>query len=89
MFTAVVIFLSKYFSSAKENKKSENIDIRIEGMSVNKAKNVMYFLFDLYPSTSISVLIDFLIFIKKMIKKNNNKNIFEINKYCRFVLLSL
>jgi hypothetical protein len=34
----VVTFLSKYFSRAKENKKSENIDINTEGIKVNNAK---------------------------------------------------
>ena len=43
----VVIFLSKYFSRAKENKKSEKIEINIDGINVNKAKKVIYFLFDL------------------------------------------
>ena len=46
MLTAVVIFLSKYFSKAKENKKREKIDISIDGIKVNKAKKVIYFLFD-------------------------------------------
>ena len=64
MFTAVVIFLSKYFSKANENKNNEKIEINIDGIKVNKAKNVIYFLFDFEPSTSISFLIDFLISIK-------------------------
>ena len=29
---------AKYFSKAKENKNSEKIDIRTEGISVNKEK---------------------------------------------------
>ena len=41
----------------------------------------MYFLLEVNPSLSISVLIDF--FISKKTKKNNktNKEIFKINKY--------
>jgi hypothetical protein len=38
LLTTVVTFLSKYFSRAKENKKSEKIEIRIDGISVNKEK---------------------------------------------------
>jgi hypothetical protein len=30
--------LSKYFSSAKENKNNENIEINKEGIKVNNAK---------------------------------------------------
>ena len=36
LLTAVVTFLSKYFSNAKENKKSENIAINIDGNNVDK-----------------------------------------------------
>ena len=44
LLTAVVIFLSKYFSKAKENKKSENIAINIDGNNVDKEKksNISY-----------------------------------------------
>ena len=34
LFTAVVIFLSKYFSNANENKKREKIEINIDGIKV-------------------------------------------------------
>ena len=40
-------------------------------MSVNKEKKVIYFLFDLDPSTSMSFFIDFFISIK--IKKKKKK----------------
>ena len=69
MLTAVVIFLSKYFSRAKENKKREKIDMSIDGIKVNKAKKVIYFLFDFEPFTSISFLIDFLFQEKQKQKK--------------------
>ena len=84
MFTTVVTFLSKYFSNANENKKSEKIEIKIDGINVNNEKYVMYFLLDNKPSLSISFLIDFFISLK--INKNNkkSKNIFKINKYCKF-----
>ena len=39
MLTAVVIFLSKYFSRAKENKKREKIDISIDGIVGNLIEN--------------------------------------------------
>ena len=67
----MVTFLSKYFSKAKENKKSENIEINNDGIKVNKPKYVIYFLFDFKPSLSISFLIALLISIK--IKKKTIK----------------
>ena len=57
----MVTFLSKYFSSANENRNKEKIDINNEGIKVNNAKYVIYFLFDLSPSLSISFLIVFFI----------------------------
>ena len=47
LLTAVVTFLSKYFSNAKENKKSENIAINIDGNNVDKEKKVTYLIFAL------------------------------------------
>ena len=41
MLTTVVTFLSKYFSSAKENKKSENIEISTDEKSLRSL--------DIYP----------------------------------------
>ena len=64
MFTAVVIFLSKYFSKAKENKNNEKTEIKIEGIKVNKEKNAIYFLLALEPVTFISFLSEFLTSIK-------------------------
>ena len=81
MLTAVVIFLSKYFSKANEKRNNEKIDINIEGINVNSAKNVIYFLFDFDPLTSISVLIVFFNSKKINIKKNINNNILAISKY--------
>jgi hypothetical protein len=80
-----VILLSKYFSSANENKKSEKIEINIDGINVNRAKKVIYFLFDFDPSTSISFLMVFFISKKTKRKKNKSKTTFVINKYCRFL----
>ena len=62
--TAVVIFLSKYLSRAKDNKNSENTEISKEGIKVNKAKKVIYFLFALDPLTLTSILRDFRTSIK-------------------------
>jgi len=44
LFTAVVIFLSKYFSNAKENKNNENIEIKRDGIKVKSEKKIIYFL---------------------------------------------
>ena len=71
MLTTVVTFLSKYFSNANEKRNNENIDIKIDGIRVNKEKYVIYLLFDVRPSLSISFFIDFLISIK--INTNNKK----------------
>ena len=56
LFTAVVTFLSKYLSRAEVNINNENNEINIEGIKVNKAKKVMYFLFALEPLISMSIL---------------------------------
>ena len=77
-------FLSKYFSRAKENKKSEKIEIRTDGIKVNKPKYVIYFLFDFNPSLSISFLIALLISIKIKIKSATKRTIFRTNKICKF-----
>ena len=55
---------------------------------MNKAKYVIYFLFDLSPSLSISFRIVFLISRKIKIKRSESKTIFKINKYCKFWLES-
>ena len=88
MSTAVVIFLSKYFSTAKENRKREKADISIDGISVNNEKKAIYFLLALDPSTTISLFIEFL-----TSKKINRKNILNLRNYLtrnkiNFVVLS-
>ena len=55
--TTVVTFLSKYFSKAKEKRNKEKIEIKTEGIRVNKENTVIYFLLDFKPPLSISVLI--------------------------------
>ena len=77
MLTAVVILVSKYFSSANENKNKEKTDIKIDGIKVNKEKKVIYFLFALEPSIGISFLIEFLISKKIIEKKTSNNKMFE------------
>ena len=84
MLTTVVTFLSKYFSKAKENKKSENIEIKTDGIKVNKPKYVIYFLFDFKPSLSISFLIALLISIKIKTKSATKRIIFRTNNICKF-----
>ena len=87
--TAVVIFLSKYFSTAKENRKREKADISIDGISVNNEKKAIYFLLALDPSTTISLFIEFLT-SRKINKKNIiNKTILDNKRYCKFSSLSL
>ena len=77
--------MSKYFSKAKENKNNENIEINSDGINVNKAKYVIYFLFDFKPSRSISFFIVFLISKNIKIKSKNKSIMFNINKYCKFL----
>jgi len=77
--------LSKYFSKAKENKKSENIEINTYGIKVNKPNYVMYFLFDFKPSLSMSFLIALLISIKIKIKSKSKSDALIISKYCKFL----
>ena len=59
----------------------KKMEIRIDGINVNNAKQVIYFLFEVKPSLSISFLID--LFISNKVKANSkiNKKIFKINKY--------
>ena len=49
----------------------------------------MYFLFDVKPSLSISVLIDFLISLKINTNSNKSKQIFKTNKFCKLFSFSL
>ena len=64
MFTAVVIFWSKYLSRANEKINNEKTEIKIEGISVNKEKNIMYFLLAIEPLTLIFDLIELEISLK-------------------------
>ena len=67
-----MIFLSKYFSKAKENRNNEKIEISNDGINVNNEKKIIYFLFAIEPLTLILFLIEFLISIK-IIRKNISK----------------
>ena len=84
MFTAVVILLSKYFSSAKENKNSENTEINNDGIKVNNEKKIIYFLLAIEPLTFMLFLIEFLVSTKIIIKKARSKNTFANSKYFKF-----
>ena len=89
MLTTVVIFLSKYFSRAKENKNIEKTEINIAGINVNNEKNAIYFLLAFDPSILISSFNAFLISIN-MIKKNiSNKIMLLMSNVCRLNSLSL
>ena len=80
----MVTFLSKYFSKAKEKRNKEKIEIKIDGIRVNREKYVIYFLLEFKPSLSISFLIEFLTSTKININSETSKKIFKINKYCKF-----
>tara|TARA_B100000989_G_C19466250_1_gene438434 strand:- start:155 stop:508 length:354 start_codon:yes stop_codon:yes gene_type:complete len=81
--------LSKYFSNANEKRNNENTDISIDGISVNREKKVIYFLFALDPSKTISLFIEFLTSIK-IIKKNIIKSkILDSKRYCKFLSFNL
>ena len=81
--------MSKYFSKANEKRNNENTDINIDGISVNNEKKVIYFLFALDPSKTISLLIEFLTSIK-IIKKNiTNSKILDSKRYCKFLSFNL
>ena len=81
--------MSKYFSKAKEKRNKENIEIKTEGIKVNKANTVIYFLLDFKPSLSISVFIALLISKKINTKSEVKSNILIIKRYCKFVSVSL
>ena len=85
----MVIFLSKYFSTANEKRKREKAEISIEGIRVNNEKKAIYFLLALDPSTTISLFIEFLT-SKKINRKNMiNKTMLDNKRYCKFWSLSL
>ena len=71
--TAVVIFLSKYFSRAKEKINKENIDMSNEGIKVKRPNDKIYFLFATEPLTFMLFFIEFLISMKIKIKKKIKK----------------
>ena len=48
-----MIFLSKYFSKAKENRNNEKIEISNDGINVNNEKKIIYFLLATEPLTLI------------------------------------
>ena len=76
----MVIFLSKYFSKAKENKNNEKTEIKIDGINVNNEKNIIYFLLVVEPLIFMSSLSEFLTSIKIIIKKIKSNATFNINK---------
>tara|TARA_B100001029_G_scaffold106623_1_gene88007 strand:- start:175 stop:528 length:354 start_codon:yes stop_codon:yes gene_type:complete len=76
--------LSKYFSRAKENKNSEKIDIKSDGIKVNNEKKIIYFLLAIEPRTLMLFLIEFFVSRKIIIKNANNKKMFAISKNFKF-----
>ena len=89
MLTTVVIFLSKYFSKAKENKNNEKTEINTAGINVNKEKNAIYFLLAFDPFILISSFNAFLISINMMKKNISNKIMLLRSNVCRLNSLSL
>tara|TARA_B100001029_G_C15007981_1_gene422352 strand:- start:191 stop:412 length:222 start_codon:yes stop_codon:yes gene_type:complete len=72
--------LSKYFSSAKENKNKEKIEINKDGINVNNEKKTIYFLFATEPLILIFLFIEFEISLNIIIKKTSNKAMFNNSK---------
>ena len=81
--------LSRYFSKANENKKSEKAAIKTDGINVKREKNAIYFLLAFDPLTFMSFFNEFLISLKVTRKKNSNKTIFAIKRFCRFYCVNL
>ena len=59
MFTTVVTFLSKYFSRANENKKSEKIEIKIDGIKVFQLIETLKGLSEVQLSRVITEILNF------------------------------
>tara|TARA_B100001121_G_C18634023_1_gene595764 strand:+ start:52 stop:285 length:234 start_codon:yes stop_codon:yes gene_type:complete len=76
LFTAVVIFWSKYLSNANEKINNENTDIKIDGIKVNNEKKTIYFLLAIEPLTLIFDFIELEISLKISIKNKIKKIIF-------------
>ena len=76
--------LSKYFSSANENKNKENTEINKDGIKVNKEKNIMYFLFATEPLTLILFFKEFFVSRNIIIKNASNKKILANSRNFRF-----
>ena len=68
----------------KEIKKIKKLIY--DGIKVNNAKKVIYFLFALEPLTSTSTFNELLTSLKIIIKKNNNKTIFPIKRYLKILI---
>ena len=64
--------------------KRENIEIKIDGISVNSEKNTIYFLFATEPLTLILAFIEFDISLKIKMKKTNKKTIFAYKSIFKF-----
>ena len=72
----------KYINLAL-GEENENKEIKIEGIKVNNAKNVIYFLLALEPLTSTSIFKEFLTSEKIIKKRSINNIIFPINNSWR------
>ena len=62
---------------------NEKIAINNDGIRVNRAKEIIYFLFATEPLTLILFFIEFLMSTKIKIKKIINKIKFATNRYCK------
>ena len=71
-------------SQQAQPQNKEKTEIKTEGIKVNRAKTVIYFLFDFKPSLSISFLIALLISTKIKTKSAIKRTMLRTNKICKF-----
>jgi len=69
----------------QRSRNNENKEIKIEGIKVNNAKNVIYFLLALEPLKSTSIFKEFLTSENIIKKRSINKPIFPINRIWRLL----
>ena len=67
-------------------RNNENKEIKIEGIKVNNAKKVIYFLLALEPLTSTSIFKEFLTSENIIKKRSINNAIFPINNNLEIVI---
>ena len=76
--------MSKYLSNAKEKINREKTEIKIDGIRVNKEKNIIYFLLAIDPLTFMLSLIEFEISLNINTKNRTKKTIFPYKRIFKF-----